>query len=264
MALSDWPEWIREFFRTDQSTFFLSVLILVLGLVLAYFVWRAIHSLAGSYGLDDAVEGTPFERWAQGLGTSTIGIVAQLIAVFVYIGAVVVALNTAQLLSPDLFWSRFTAFLPRLFVAAIAVIIGLIAGDKASLVVSERLRSIKLPEAELLPEIVKYSIYYIAVLIALGELGVATSALLVLLGAYAFGLVFLSGLAFKDLLAASAAGVYILLAQPYSIGDEVQIDDRRGIVQEMDMFVTHIESEGEEYIVPNQHVFRAGVVRFRE
>ncbi len=263
MAIESWPTWIRELFGS-QGTFILSLLILALGLVLAYTVWRGIHSLASTYGFDDAVEGTPFERWARSLGTSTIGIVAQLGAIFVYIAALIVALNIAQLLGPELFWARFTGFLPRLFTAAIAIIVGLIAGDKASLVVSERLRSIKLPEVELIPELVRYSIYYIAGLVAMAELGVATSALLVLLAAYAFGLVFLTGIACKDLLAAGAAGVYLLLAQPYSIGDEIRIDDRRGIVQEVDMLVTHIESDEEEYIVPNQAVFRSGVVRIRQ
>jgi small-conductance mechanosensitive channel len=73
----------------------------------------------------------------------------------------------------------------------------------------------------------------------------------------------LAAVAFQDLLAAGAAGVYLLLNEPYSIGDEVRIDDRHGIVQEMTMFATHIEDNGEEYIVPNQQVLRSGVVRVR-
>jgi len=85
-----------------------------------------------------------------------------------------------------------------------------------------------------------------------------------LLAAYAFGLVFLSAVAFKNLLAASAAGIYVLLAEPYAIGNEVEIDGKRGIVQEINVFVTHIESDGQVYVVPNQHVLRTGVTRFRD
>ncbi|PSQ20023.1 mechanosensitive ion channel protein MscS, partial [Halobacteriales archaeon QS_9_67_17] len=68
----------------------------------------------------------------------------------------------------------------------------------------------------------------------------------------------------KDLLAAAAAGVYLLLTEPYAIGDEVKLDGHRGIVQEVDTFVTHIEAEGEEYVVPNDRVFRRGVIIVRE
>lgn len=260
---TEWARYIRRLF-SEETAFAISIAILVLGVVLAYWVWRWIHRLLRRANVDELVEGTPFERTVQSLGTSTISILAQLAALFVYIAAIILALNVAQLMDVQLFWARLTGYLPRIFVAILAVIVGVVAGDKAGLVVSDRLRSVKLPEAGLLPEIVKYSIFYIAALIALSQVGVATDALLILLGAYAFGLVFLSGLAFKDLLAASAAGVYLLLAEPYAIGDQVEIDGNRGIVQEVDMFVTHIESDGEEYIVPNQRVLRSSIVRIRE
>lgn len=258
----NWSEIVRAIF-SEQGAFVVSLAILIFGAVFGYAVWRSTRRLLHEAGVQEAVEGTPFERTARSLGTSTIGLVANLAALFVYVGSVILALNVSQLFDTIVFWSRLTGFLPNLFIAIFALIIGLIAGDKAKLVVSERLRSVKVPEAGILPELVKYSIFYLAGLIALGQLGIATEALLILLGAYAFGLVFLLGLAFKQLLAAGAAGLYLVLTQPYSIGDEVEIDDRRGIVQEVDMLVTRVESEGEEYIIPNQRVFDSGIVRVR-
>jgi len=258
----DWPELIRKLF-SQEAAFAASVSILVIGVLLSYLVWRYTHYFLRDAGVQEAVEGTPFERTAQRFGTSTVGLVATLAAVFVYIGAIILALNVSQLFRDTSFWSLFVTFLPNLFVAVFALIVGLIAGDKAKLSVSEKLRSVKLPQAELLPNLVKYSIVFLAALVALGQLGVATAALLILLAAYAFGLVFLCGLAFKNLLSAGAAGLYLVLTQPYSIGDEVRIDEQQGIVQEVDIFVTHIESDGEEYIVPNNRVFAAGVVKIR-
>jgi small-conductance mechanosensitive channel len=259
----DWAELIRSLF-SEEAAVVVSILILILGLGLAYFVWRWVHTFADQAGLTEAVEGTPFERTVQSFGTSTVGIVATLVALFVYVGAIILSLQFSNILTVTAFWSRVTGSLPSVFIAALAMIVGIIAGDKARMMVSERLRGVKLPETSLLPELVKYSVFYIAALIALAQLGVATAALLILLAAYAFGLVFLSGLAFKDLLAASAAGIYLVLAQPYAIGDEVEIDGKRGIVQEIDMFVTHIESDGQEFIIPNQMVMRSGIVRIRD
>lgn len=259
----EWASVIRSLL-SEERTFVVSILILVFGLVVAYGVWRWVVALLETSGVSDAVEGTPFERSARRFGTSTIGLVGSLAALFVYILALILALNVARLMNIQLFWSRFTVYIPRLLVAALALIAGMILGDKAKLVISNRLKSVKLPEAGLLPELVKYSIFYIAALVALAQVGVATGALLVLLAAYTFGLVFISGLAFKDLLAASAAGVYLLLVEPYTIGDEIEIDGKRGIVQEIDMFTTHVESESMEYIIPNQQVFQSQVVRYRE
>ncbi|MEF8975282.1 MAG: mechanosensitive ion channel domain-containing protein [Halapricum sp.] len=258
----EFPRLIRGLF-SEQGAVAIAVLTLFVGAVAGYLVWRGTRNLLIREGFDDAVEGTLFERTVNNVGLSTVGILAQLAALAVYLLSVLIALNVARLVDTSFFWIRFTTLLPRLFVAALAVILGLVVGDKAKLVVSERLKSIKLPEVSIIPELVKYSVFYIAALLALGQLGIATNALLILLAVYAFGLVFLSGLAFKDLLAAGAAGVYLLLSQPYGIGDEVKIDGTRGIVQEINVFVTHIESEDEEYIIPNQRVFKRGIVRIR-
>jgi small-conductance mechanosensitive channel len=261
-SLSDWPDLIRTLF-SPQGTFIISLLVLSLGLLVGFLVWRASRRFMAEMGVPESVEGTPFERTARSLGTSTVGIVSNLAALFVYIIAITVALNIAQLVEPEAYWTRFTAYLPNLFIAVFAVIIGIIAGDKAKLLVSERLRSVKFPEATVLPVIVKYSIFFLAVLIALSQLGVDTTALLILLAAYAFGIVFIAGLALKDLLAAGAAGLYLLLNEPYSIGDEVVIGDQHRIVQEVDMFVTRVESEEREHIIPNQQVMRNGIARVR-
>lgn len=248
---------------SEETALTLALAILLGGGLVAYLVWRWTHALFRRTGLNDTVEGTTFERTANRFGSSTAGIIGLLLALSVLVVTALTALNVARGFDLGMFWPRATALLPQVLVAAVAVITGIVLGDKAALAVQERLRSVKLPEAALVPELVKYSIYYIAALIALAQVGVATTALLVLLGAYVFGLILLAAVAFKDLLSAAAAGVYLLLNEPYSIGDEVRIDDRRGIVQEVTMFVTHVETDGEEHIIPNNRVFRSGIVRVR-
>jgi small-conductance mechanosensitive channel len=238
--------------------------ILVFGALAAYLVWRWTHALFRRTRLKGIVEGTTVERLAGRFGTSTAGVVGMLLALSVYGIAVLFAFNVALVFDMSVFWAQVAALLPKLLVAIFVVIVGFVVGDKAQIAVQERLRSVKLPEVSVIPGLVKYSIYYVAALIALAQVGVATTALVVLLAAYVFGLVLLAAVAFKDLLAAGAAGIYLLLNQPYSIGDEVRIDGRRGIVQEMTMFVTHVETDGEEHIIPNSQVFRAGIVRIRD
>jgi len=237
--------------------------VLVVGLVFGFVLGRLVRRVLLGLGMDDAVEGTAFERAARGLGTSTIDIVTTLITLFVYLVTVGITLELAALLDTRLFVSGVTTYLGELLVAAVIVIAGLIVADIAELAVSERLEAVKL-QVGAVPRAVKYSVYYVTGLLVLAQLGVATSALLVLLGGYAFGVVVLSGLALWDLLRAGAAGVYLLLVQPYGIGDRVEVDGHRGIVQDVDVFITRVEADGEEFIVPNHRVFRSGVVRIRE
>lgn len=232
--------------------------------VLGYVFGQLAKRVLTAVGVGDAVEGTAFERTAQSLGSSTVSVVSRLSSWFVYGVGVLIALYVAGILEVNLLLAEIARLLPRLFIALFVVILGIVAGDKLELLINERLRSVKFPKVGLVGTIAKYSVIYVAVLVALGQLGLATTALLVLLGAYFFGLVFLGGIAARDLLSSGAAGLYLFLNQPYGIGDRVRIGEREGVVQEVELFITRIEDNGTEYIVPNRTVFEEGASKHRE
>lgn len=248
----------------DEFQYVLALLILFIGGGAGYLIGRLNERLLRAAGVPEAVERTPFERTAQSLGTDTVSLVARLSSWFIYGVVVLIALNVTGLLNARLFWQGVITFIPDLFIAILVFIVGFVVADKAELVVGEQLRSVKLPEVNIISRMVKYTIVFLSALVALGQVGVATAALLILLAAYALTVILFGAVAFWDLLRSSAAGVYLLLNQPYGIGDEVRVGNDRGIVQEVDVFVTHIESDGEEYIIPNSRVFKEGVVRIRD
>ncbi|MFC7203421.1 mechanosensitive ion channel domain-containing protein [Haloferax namakaokahaiae] len=243
---------------------FVAVLIvLFVGLLVAYAAGSVVQGLLVRLGLPDVIEGTAFERTARDFDTSTIEILAWLTRYFVLGVAILAALSIAGVDYVDRFWSLFIAILPQVFVAAVVLIVGVVVGDKVELMVAERLRAVKLPQVNIIPLLAKYTVFFLAILVALSQIGVATLALVVLLAAYLAAVIVLSAVAFRDLLRSGAAGTYLLFTQPYSIGDEVIVGDVEGVVQELDVFVTHIESDGEEYILPNARVFEHGVGRIR-
>jgi len=254
---------IFEYLSVVSTRVWLALFVLLLGLVFGYLVGVVNRRLLERAGVPAVIEGTAFERTAREFGTSTVSLVVKLTSYFVVGLAVVVALTVAEIQYVELFWSDAATFVPRLFVAVFVLIVGVVVGDKVELYATERLRGIKVPEIGIIPTAAKYSIVYVSALIALDQIGVATLALIVLLAAYAFALVLLTALATKDLLASAAAGVYLLLNQPYSIGDEVEIDGKRGVVQEVDLFVTHVETDSAEHVFPNRVVFRSGIARVR-
>lgn len=243
-----------------QRKIVLSSLIVIAGVILGIVIGRINQKILEGTGVSQSVEGTSFERTARSFGTSTISLIASISTWFVIGVSILIALSIANIQLTQLFWLRVTTFLPHLFLAIIVLIVGIIIGDKVELLAKEQLRGIKLPQISLIPTLLKYSVIYASALIALGQVGIATSALILLLGAYLFGFIFLGGLALQDLLSSGAAGVYLLLTQPYGIGDEVIIDDYQGIVQELTVFVTWIENDGVEYVIPNRRVLKSGVV----
>jgi small-conductance mechanosensitive channel len=238
----------------------LALAVFVLAVVLAWLVVKVNAGLLRRAGLPETIEGTAFERTVRGIGTSTVAILSQLSGWFIVILGAIVAISIAERSYAEQFWSQATGFFPSFFVAVLILIVGVIVGDKVGLVLSERLRSVKLPQIGIVPTTAKYSVFYVAFVLALDQIGIATFALVVLLALYALALVVFTVVAGKQMLTSAAAGLYLFLNEPYGIGDTVKIGDERGVVQEIDVFVTHIESDGEEYIVPNDRVFEGGIV----
>lgn len=256
-------ETIEEWFAVVEDPLIRALLVLGIGLIAGLVLGRITIRILHFAGVDTLVEGTGTERWLQRMGTSTVHVIGRLVAAFTYIAAVLSAFLQAGAIRGDVFWSLATAWLPHLFVAILVIVVGIILGDKVEILVSDRLQAIKLPEVAIIPPIIKYTIIFIAVLIALGQVGVHTLALLVVLSVYVFGLLFLGAVALRDLLSAGAAGVYLFLNEPYTIGDRVTVGEASGIVHEIDLFVTKIEDDEVEYIVPNHRVVREGVRRVR-
>jgi small-conductance mechanosensitive channel len=237
--------------------------LVIIGLVLGYVVNRISRRLMTRTGVPEAVDGTAFERTMRGVGSSTVAVIGELSMWFIVAIAIIAALSVSDIRYLERVLTGLTGLLPKLFVAAIVLIVGVVIADKVALLISEHLKGIKVPQVGILPAVAKYTVVYVAILIALAQVDVATNALLIMLAVYMFGLVLFGALAFRDLMASGAAGLYLLLDQPYGIGDEVEIGDDRGIVQEVTILVTRIENDGTECVIPNRQVFKHGVVRYR-
>ena len=252
-------EGVDQFLRLVPVELVVLLAVLTVGAAVSYAVVSFNRRLLERLGVPESIEGTAFERTVRGFGVSTVTILARLSGYFVFLVFVVVGLTTAGVRSVTAVSGVAVAFLPRVFVAVLVLVVGLIVGDKAGLLVDERLRGVKLPEVGLLPSLTKWSVVYVATLIALAQVGVATTALVVLLAGYLAAAIVLSAVAFRDLLASGSAGLYLLLTQPYGIGDRVRIGDVEGVVQEIDVFATHVETDDALYLVPNRRAVRDGV-----
>lgn len=244
--------------------FVLAAVVFFTGVVVGYLVGRVNERILEALGVDEAVEGTSVERMAREMGTTTVRLIARFTSWIVYAVSALIALEVAELTVRSAVWFPVVRFLPSFVVAVIVLLVGVLVSDKAELLVSERLRSVKVPEISILPLAVKYTVLYVAVLVALAQVGVAVDALVVLLLAYVAALILFTAIGTRHLLMSAAAGLYLLLKQPYGIGDRVAIGDHEGIVQEVDVFVTRVEEDGREYVLPNHLVFRRGVVLVRE
>ena len=139
---------------TSEVDLFVASVIIVVAVLLGVLVARVLGGLLTDAGVPDEVEGTLFERTAQRLGTSTVKLVSRLSGLFVIAVGTVFALQAAGIVNAGLLTEELTDLIPRLIIAALDVITGLVVGAKAELVAGERPCSVNLPVANDLPLLV--------------------------------------------------------------------------------------------------------------
>ncbi|HCR11809.1 MAG TPA: mechanosensitive ion channel, partial [Solidesulfovibrio sp.] len=102
--------------------------------------------------------------------------------------------------------------------------------------------------------LVRYGLYLVVLIAALGQLGLNVSSLLALFGAAGLAL----SLALKDTLSNFASGVMLLLFRFFRVGDRVNVPGAAGasgVVASIDVFNTVIRSDtGDVIIVPNSKI----------
>lgn len=89
-----------------------------------------------------------------------------------------------------------------------------------------------------------------SLLLGLEVLGVNTTSVAAILGAFSFA----AGLAMKNLFANAASGFVLVLFGHFKVGDEVELAGTKGIVKEINIFDTLLISEGSKIVLPNSSV----------
>lgn len=99
--------------------------------------------------------------------------------------------------------------------------------------------------------VLKYILYFIAVVIILDIFGVNTSSILATAGIGGLAISFGAQSLVKDII----TGFFILFEDQYSVGDYITIGDYTGIVEEVGVRVTKLRDfSGELHIIPNGQI----------
>ena len=106
--------------------------------------------------------------------------------------------------------------------------------------------------ARFLGNIVKIVMVVFLIIITLGNFGISIAPLIALAGASAFG----ATMAIQGPLSNYGAGLSIILARTFAIGDTITIDkDVSGVVQEITLaYTTLLGEDGERITIPNKHI----------
>ncbi|MDX1740681.1 MAG: mechanosensitive ion channel, partial [Rhodothermales bacterium] len=100
--------------------------------------------------------------------------------------------------------------------------------------------------------LVGWLVIAIAVIAALEMFGVQTTSFVALLGAAGLAI----GLAFQGTLSNFAAGVMLLVFRPFKVGDAIKVAGELGVVDEVGLFVTNLDTpDNRRIVIPNSNIF---------
>ncbi|MGJ8688109.1 MAG: mechanosensitive ion channel family protein [Gammaproteobacteria bacterium] len=154
-------------------------------------------------------------------------------------------------------YEQVTSFLVnysfQLIGAIIVFLIGIVVARKVSNVVIRlcEKKQLDVTLSHFAGNTVRLLIITMTAIIALGKLGISITPFVAAVGALSLG----AGLAVQGLLSNYGAGLNIILARPFVVGDTISVQGVSGVVKEVHLAYTILADEDEVKItIPNKHI----------
>lgn len=143
-------------------------------------------------------------------------------------------------------------FLPRLGMGLLILVVFwvLAAGTQRLVDRLARARHMDSALVQFLGGATRLSLQFIGLVTALGTLGMDVTALVASLGLTGFAL----GFAMKDIISNALSGILVLFFRPFRQGDRITVTALEGIVTEINLRYTVLETEGQWIYIPNANL----------
>lgn len=147
----------------------------------------------------------------------------------------------------------------NIFVALAIFFVGKWIASLLTRFCSRLMRQAKVDEtlARFLANIINAILLVFVILAALSELGINTTSLAAVLAAAGFAV----GMALQGTLGSFASGVMLILFKPFKLGDFVEAGGTSGVVEEIQIFSTHLRTvDNIAIVVPNAEITK-GIIK---
>ncbi len=185
MLLSSWSDVLTASFQnlwfgvvSFVPNLVVALIILILGWLVGALFGRAIWQVFRSLRVDEALRRAGFENVLRrgGINLDSGAFIGGLVKWFVIVVFLVAACNVLGLAEVNLFLEQVViAYLPRVIVAALILLVGGVVGDVAQRVVITAGKSAEIHSAHFAGTISKWAVWIFAILVALSQLGIAAA-----------------------------------------------------------------------------------------
>ncbi len=161
----------------------------------------------------------------------------------------------------DLIQSLLVEYTPKILTAFAILIIGLFA-IKMMVKVSKKImekQGVDLTLQKFLSDLVSWSLKALLFVTVISQLGVATTSFAAIIGAAGLAV----GLALQGSLSNFAGGAIIMIFKPFKIGDLIETQGITGVVKEIQIFTTHLNTPGNKLaIIPNGTLSNGNIINY--
>ena len=154
----------------------LAIVLFIVGWVLGSIIARALEQVFTSLKVDSLLKSVGVDNFFRkaGLNLDSGYFIGQVVKWFIIVVFLIPSLDLVELNSiRDFLQYDVLGFLPKVVVAALILIIASIVAEALAKTVKASARTMNLTSANMLGAIAKYSVWIFALIIALGQLGVA-------------------------------------------------------------------------------------------
>jgi Conserved TM helix. len=155
-----------------------AIVIVILGWLVGALLGRAIWQVFRSLKVDEALRRAGFEGFLRrgGVDLDSGAFIGGLVKWFVIVVFLVAAFDVLGLTQVNLFLQQVViAYLPRVIVAALILLVGGVIGDIVERVVVTAARTAEIRSAHFAGAVSKWAVWIFAILVALSQLGIATA-----------------------------------------------------------------------------------------
>ncbi|MEK7645391.1 MAG: hypothetical protein AAB391_03700 [Patescibacteria group bacterium] len=178
--------------------FILTLLLLVVGALIADLVGKAVSQILVAVKLDHLLRTIGVEHYTRraGLNLHSGTFFGTLVKWFLNVGFLLQALTMLGLSTVTVFLGNVLSYLPQVAVAALVLLAGLVIGELVESVVSALARLASLGRAHLLGNASRWAVWTFSVLVALYQFGLTSVFSETVLNAIVMSLALAAGLAF--------------------------------------------------------------------
>ena len=167
---------------------FMAGLTIVIGLILGKVMGNIVSKIVEETGLDKTLKGSVLEKAVEAAGTTILGLFNILVRWFIYLIAIMIAVDYLKIPLLNSIIQQFVNYLPNVFAALLILLIGLIIADFICDFLKNMGESMGIAYIHVISPVLKLVLYSIVMILSLEKLRVNTCIFYAIADAFAWGI----------------------------------------------------------------------------